>query len=174
MSYLVSNELANSLKIAESASDEFGAPLFDLSTFNLDLIPKDLVDVKLVGKLHALPLYKRGNRLFIAVSDPTNLKAIDEIKFHTGLSTDAVLVEEQQLSHAIHEYVEKNEEPLGAEFGDLDEGLEDLDIEAVDEDGGGDEDTADIDNTPIVRFVNKVLIDVFKLLLYLTLGRFRR
>ena len=66
-------DLCNSFQIAEAASDEFGAPLFELSAFNMDMAPVDLVDMKLVQQHHALPLYRRGNRLFIAVSDPTNL-----------------------------------------------------------------------------------------------------
>ncbi len=160
VSYLVDNQLASSAAIAEAASDEFGAPLFDLSAFNMAMAPSDLVDIKLIQQHHTLPLYRRGNRLFIAVSDPTNLRALDEIKFHTGINTDAILVEEQLLKEAISKYVDANDEPLG-NFDDA--GLEDLDIEAVDESGDDTKDTgADIDETPIVRFVNKVLVDAIK------------
>ena len=122
VSYLVKNNLAPSMAIAEAASDEFGAPLFDLSAFNVALAPKDLVDPKLAQQHHALPLYKRGNRLFLAVSDPTNLRAIDEIKFHTGASTEAILVEERLLADAIAKYVEASDRPLG-DLGDLDDAV---------------------------------------------------
>ena len=162
VSYLVEHQLANSTRIAEAASDEFGAPLLNLSAFNMEMAPKDLVDIKLVQQHHALPLYRRGNRLFMAVSDPTNLRALDEIKFHTGINTDAVLVEEHLLNEAITKFIDSNDEPLGG-LDEFDEGLDELDIEAVDEDGGGKDDTSgDIDETPIVRFVNKVLIDAIK------------
>ncbi|ARN73031.1 type IV-A pilus assembly ATPase PilB [Oceanicoccus sagamiensis] len=162
VSYLISEGLCDSGAIAAAASDEFGAPLFDLVSFNMEMAPKELVDIKLIQQHHTLPLYRRGNRLFIAVSDPTNLRALDEIKFHTGINTDAVLVDEALLSEAIAKYVEANDEPLGG-FDDLEDGLDDLDIEAVDEDGGGEaEQGGDIDETPIVRFVNKVLIDAIK------------
>lgn len=162
VSYLVENSLAQSDVIAEAASDEFGAPLFDLSCFNMEMAPKDLVDIKLIQQHHTLPLYRRGNRLFIAVSDPTNLRALDEIKFHTGINTDAVLVEEGLLKEAITKYLEANDQPLGG-FDDLDDGLDDLDIEAVDENSDKGNDTGgDIDETPIVRFVNKVLVDAIK------------
>ena len=163
VSYLVENNLADAGAIAEAASDEFGTPLFDLSAFNMEMIPKDLVDLKLIQQHHTLPLYRRGNRLFIALSDPTNLRAIDEIKFHTGINTDAVLVDEKSLSEAIGKFVESQDEPLGG-LGDLDEaGLDDLDIEAVDEDASpGDDGGEAADETPIVRFVNKVLIDAIK------------
>lgn len=162
VSYLVEKQLADSHSIAEAASDEFGAPLFDLSAFNPEMAPKDLVDLKLIQQHHTLPLYRRGNRLFIAVSDPTNLRALDEIKFHTGINTDAVLVDEKLLAEAITKYVEANEQPLGG-FDDLEDGLDDLDIEAVDEDAEpGADSGGDLDETPIVRFVNKVLVDAIK------------
>lgn len=162
VSYIVEQSLCESTHIAEAASDEFGAPLFDLSSFNMEMAPRDLVDIKLIQQHHTLPLYRRGNRLFIAVADPTNLRALDEIKFHTGISTDAVLVDEKQLTEAITKFVEDNDEPL-AGFDDLDDGLDDLDIEAVDEEGGGaNDDKSEVDETPIVRFVNKVLVDAIK------------
>jgi type IV pilus assembly protein PilB len=161
VTHLVANGLCDSMQIAEAASDEFGAPLFDLSAFNMEMAPIDLVDIKLVQQHHTLPLYRRGNRLFIAVSDPTNLRALDDIKFHTGINTDAVLVDDKSLSEAITKYVEANDEPLGG-FDDLEDGLEDLDIEAVDEDGGANDQGGEIDETPIVRFVNKVLVDAIK------------
>ncbi|MCR8923673.1 type IV-A pilus assembly ATPase PilB [Dasania sp. GY-MA-18] len=163
VSHLVTNNYLDSATIAEAAADEFGAPLFDLSAFNKEVIPKELIDIKLVQKHHSLPLFRRGNRLFIAVSDPTNLRALDEIKFHTGINTDAVLVNEELLAQALIDFIEANDEPLGG-LGDLeDAGLEDLDIEAVDEEGGKDDKGADgADETPIVRFVNKVLIDAIK------------
>ena len=160
VSYLVAKQLANSGAIAEAAADEFGAPLFDLSAFNMDMAPKDLVDIKLIQHHHTLPLYHRGNRLFIAVSDPTNLRALDEIKFHTGINTDAVLVEEQLLSDAITAYIEANDNPIG-DFDGAE--LDDLDIDGLD--GNAEEDpdsSAEIDETPIVRFVNKVLVDAIK------------
>jgi type IV pilus assembly protein PilB len=163
VSYIVEKGLAKSLAIAEAASDEFGTPLFDLSSFNKESAPKDLVDLKLIQKHHTLPLYRRGKRLFIAVSDPTNLRALDEIKFHTGLNTDAVLVDEQALSQAITQFIDDNEDAMGGLDDFDDAGLEDLDIEAVDEEGGGNkDDDSDIDDTPIVRFVNKVLVDAIK------------
>ena len=163
VSYLVENHLAQSNVIAEAASDEFGAPLFDLSSFNMAMSPKSLVDSKLIQKHHTIPLFRRGNRLFIAVSDPTNLRALDEIKFHTGINTDAILVEEGVLSAAIQKYLDSNEDAMGS-LGELDEaGLEDLDIEAVDDDAREDDGAAQgADEAPIVKFINKVLIDAIR------------
>lgn len=162
VSYLVDHGHAEGMQIAEAAADEFGTPLFDLSAFNTALMPRELVDVKLVQRHHTLPLYQRGNRLFIAVSDPTNLRAIDEIKFHTGLNTEAILVDERQLREAIARYVTDNEAPLDAGLSIDDAGLENLDIEGVEEDGHSDDAGSELDETPIVRFVNKVLLDAIR------------
>ena len=120
--------------------------------------PKGLVDIKLIQKHHTIPLFRRGNRLFIAVSDPTNLRALDEIKFHTGINTDAVLVEEGALAAAIQKYLDANEDSMGS-LGELDEaGLEDLDIESVDENARDDDARRQVaDEAPIVKFINKIL-----------------
>ncbi len=159
--YLVDKLKLDSQRIAEVASLEFGVPLFDISTFSRASLPMGLVDVNLVSKHHALPLFRRGNRLFIAVSDPTNLAALDEIKFHTGINTDAVLVEERALSKVIAEWVETHES-LAEGLGDLgNEDFENIDI-GNGEDREADESSDAIDETPIVRFINKVLIDAIK------------
>jgi type IV pilus assembly protein PilB len=160
VSYLVRNKLADSWAVAAAASEEFGAPLFDLSALNKEMLPKGLVDEKLIRKHHTLPLFKRGNRLFIALSDPTNLRALDEIKFHTGINTDAVLVEDGALSAAIQKYLESQEEPLGAGLDDV--ALDELDVEGVDEDAKGDDGAPVADEAPVVRFINKVLLDAIK------------
>jgi len=161
VSFLVERNYIDGRKLAAMAAEEFGVPLFDIDALNGAAMPRELVAPGLIVKHHALPLFRRGNRLFIAVSDPTNLAALDEIKFHTGINTDAVLVEEKSLAQAIDEWVEAREH-IGGGLGDLDEaGLEDLDIEAVEEDPGV-EAAGNLDETPIVRFVNKILLDAIK------------
>lgn len=152
-------------QICQVASDEFGTPIFDLSAVVAANIPAKLVDPKLVAKHQALPLYKRGNRLFVAVSDPTNLHALDEIKFNTGLNTEAVVVEADKLARAVDVYLNAAEESLGDALGGLDQDdLDDLDVQAVDAGGArGEEDTSEVDEAPIVRFVNKVLLDAIKM-----------
>ncbi|HEC05599.1 MAG TPA: type IV-A pilus assembly ATPase PilB, partial [Thiolapillus brandeum] len=105
-SYLVANKLVAASDVARVASQEFGLPLFDLSVMDLEAAPIKLVDEKLIRQHHALPLFKRGNRLFVAVSDPTNLTGLDEIKFHTGITTEAILVEEDKLNKAIDQALE--------------------------------------------------------------------
>ncbi|MCK9529623.1 MAG: type IV-A pilus assembly ATPase PilB [Gammaproteobacteria bacterium] len=159
VTWLVENQLSAARAIANAAAQEFGVPLLDIGAFDVDQEVIKLVDEKLMRAHHALPLYKRGNRLFVAVSDPTNLAALDEIKFHVGANTEAVLVEEDKLARTIEKALESQDAAMSA-FQDSD--LEDLDISAEDEDGAGpgnDAAESEVDDTPVVRFVNKVLLD---------------
>ncbi|HEC06620.1 MAG TPA: type IV-A pilus assembly ATPase PilB [Thiolapillus brandeum] len=157
VTYLVENKLLASSDIAASACQEFGVPLFDLAAMELENAPISLVDEKLIRQHHTLPLFKRGNRLFVAVSDPTNLQALDEIKFHTGISTETILVEEDKLTKAIDQALDSADSSMSDL---LDEDLDNLDITSGDEDDNRDDSMdPDIDDTPVVRFVNKVLLD---------------
>ncbi len=157
VSYLVEKKLLDGKIIATSASEEFGIPVFDIGAIELETEITKLVDEKLIRKHRALPLYKRGNRLFVAVSDPTNLTALDEIKFHVGANTEAVLVEENKLKDVIEKAMAGADTSLADMSGDGD--LDDLDI------GGGDEieddstSDVDVDDAPVVRFINKILLD---------------
>ncbi len=100
VSYLVEYNLADAREIAIAASQEFGAPLLDLDAIQPDLEIVRLVSEKTMRQHRVLPLVKRGKRLFVAVSDPTNLHALDEVKFATGLSVEAIVVEEDKLERA--------------------------------------------------------------------------
>ncbi|MFK7912900.1 MAG: type IV-A pilus assembly ATPase PilB [Pseudomonadales bacterium] len=159
VSYLVQNGMAEARAIAARASEEFGVPLLDLNGFDLTTIPKDLVKEKLIRQHNALPLIRRGVRLFVAVSDPTNLQALDEIKFQTGVTTEPVLVEEDKLSAIIEQFLSQSEDDGLGDLGDDD--LEDLDMDSYDDAPEEDEGSA-TDDTPIVRFVNKMLLDAIK------------
>ncbi|MFC4258373.1 type IV-A pilus assembly ATPase PilB [Marinobacter lacisalsi] len=160
ITYLVQNQLADSRKLAFAAAMEFGVSVLDLNSFMTEMLPEKLVDEKLVRKHNALPLYKRGNRLFIAVSDPTNIQALDEIKFNTGLSTDAILVDDAALRSAIDKYLESHEDAMGD--------LDDADLEGVETEGGEPDDdegvvaATDVDDAPIVKYVNKMLLDAIR------------
>ncbi len=157
VSYLVQNRLLKGRDIAFSAALEFGVPLLDITALDLELDVVKLVAEKLIRKHRALPLHKRGNRLFIAVSDPTNLQGLDEIKFHVGMSTEAILVEDDKLARAIDKAMEDTDTSM-AELNDAD--LDDVDF-------SGEEDQAargvvaesEVDDAPVVRFINKVLLD---------------
>ena len=153
--YIIENGLISASDVAHLAAQEFGLPLFDLDTLDTDAIPKDLINDELVLKNHTLPILKRSNRLYVAISDPTNMSGLDDYKFKTGISTEAVLVEDDKLLARIKEVVNSEQLDLG---GDLDEDLDSLEI-ASEEDDQKEEESPDIDDTPIVRFVNKLLLD---------------
>lgn len=158
VTFLVENKIVGSRKIAWAAAQEFGVPILDIAAMDMEAAPIKLVDEKLVRLHRALPLFKRGNRLYVAVSDPTNLQALDEIKFHTGVNTDAILVEDDKLAKAIERAMEAHDSSMSQL---LDEDLDNLSIESGDDDGASGEPASesDADDTPVVRFVNKVLLD---------------
>ncbi len=161
-SYLVSNNILSATRIVMEASNEFGLPVFDINALDMEAIPRDLVDDKLIKKHHALPLYKRGSRLYIGIADPTNLAAIDDIKFQTGLNTEAVLIEEDKLSKLIEQLLEEQEESMDDIMGDDMDDMDDLDFSDPDAERKEEETGSDIDDTPVVRFINKILLDAIK------------
>ena len=158
VTYLVQNKLVKSLTLAEMASDQFGLPFMDLSTLDKESQPKGLVSEKLVRQHHALPLWRRGNKLFIGISDPTNHQAVTDIQFSTGLNTEAILVEDEKFSDAIEKFFDTN-----SSLGQLDD--VDLGTEVAPDDSKETSlaDQSDADDAPVVRFVNKMLMDAIRL-----------
>ncbi len=149
-------------KLAQCASQEFGLPIIDLKAFNDNYWPTESVDEKLIRSHHALPLFKRGRKLYIAISDPSNTSGFKDIQFQTGLSVEAVLAQEPHLNSSIQRFLDKTEESIDDGFDDLDEDLDDVDISS-EEGKPADEDVGSAaDETPIVRFVNKVLLDAIR------------
>ncbi|HIL77703.1 MAG: type IV-A pilus assembly ATPase PilB [Methyloprofundus sp.] len=158
ISYLVNNQHLDSQVVARHIATEFGVPFFDLSAIDKSILPYNLVSEKLIRQHHILPLFQRGNRLFIALSDPTNIQAMDDIKFHTRLNTETVLVEDDKLTRSIESFIETADTTMSD--------LIDADLEnTIITDGNKqaiEDDTSDIDDAPIVRFVNKVFLDAIK------------
>ena len=154
--HLLENGLADTSGMALAASHEYGIPLFDLATFDQELIPQKFLNETLAIKHHALPLFKRGNRLFVAISDPMNLAALDEIKFNTGIPTEPIIVENDKLEETIEAALEAADTSLSDL--DLDEDLDNLDVMG-DTQKDHEDDSSDVDDTPVVRFVNKLLLD---------------
>ncbi|MDD1506776.1 type IV-A pilus assembly ATPase PilB [Pseudomonas sp. CNPSo 3701] len=156
--YLAQNKLVKSRALAELTADQFGIAYFDLSALDKESQPKDLVSEKLVRQHRALPLWRRGNKLFIGISDPSNHQVVTDIQFSTGLSTEALLVEDDKLGDAIEKFFDTGHSGL-EDLGDVD--LDGLETETVDDDrkpDGG----QDADDAPVVRFVNKMLLDAIK------------
>ncbi len=158
VTYLVQNKLLKSSQLVEVAAEQFGVPYFNLSTFDKEAQPRELVSEKLCRQHRVMPLFRRGNKLFIAISDPTNHQAVTDVQFSTGLSTEALLVEDDKLGDAIEKFFDSGTSGI-EELADVD--LEGLDVEAMTDDkeeSGGNE----ADDAPVVRFVNKMLLDAIK------------
>ena len=153
----VSKGFIDPLQVAVFASTEFGLPLMDLAAFDPELFAKDIVSNDLIEKHRVLPLFKRGNRLFIGQSDPSNITAIDEIKFNTGMNVEPVLVEENKLAALVEKFISAED----SSFEDFDDEDLDIDIENPEETQKNDEPGTG-DDAPIVRFVNKMLLDAIK------------
>jgi type IV pilus assembly protein PilB len=159
---LIAAGAASARDIANAASAEYGVPLFDLTALSVDLETVKTVSDKLLAKHRVLPLFKRGKRLFLGVSDPTNVHAIDEIKFQTGLAVDAIVVEDDKLQ----KFLDKAMEQVDTSMPNLgeDDGVEldSLDVSGGDEDMGAEVSRDDVEDAPIVRFVNKVMLDAIR------------
>jgi type IV pilus assembly protein PilB len=163
VSWLVSHDMASARDIAVAAAQEFGMPLLDLDAVAPDMDTIRLVNEKLLAKHRVLPLVKRGKRLHVGVSDPTILHAVDEIKFQTGLAIEAVVVEDDKLQRAVQKAIEQVDTQmptLGG--GDEDFDLENLDTSHADDAMESETSRDDIEDAPIVRFVNKIMLDAIR------------
>ena len=160
--YLVTKQLGDARQIAIAAAHEFGVPLLDLDAVELDLDVVRLVDDKLLAKHRILPLLQRGKRLYVGVCDPTNMQALDDIKFQTTLRVEPIVVEQNKLEARVARAIEAVDTSMASFDND------DFDMDNLEVSGGGDDDlgpeitSADVDDAPVVRFVNKVMIDAIK------------
>ncbi len=159
---LIASGAATARDIAMAASSEYGVPLLDLNALVVDLDTVRVVADKLLQKHRVLPLFKRGKKLFLGVADPTNLHAIDEVKFQTGLTVEAVVVEDDKLQKALDKAIEQADTSM-PNLGDE----EGVDLDSLDVTGGEDElgdavTRDDVEDAPIVRFVNKVMLDAIR------------
>ncbi len=159
ISYVVQNKLAKGRAVAELAAEQFGVALLDLGAIDKEQQPRELVSEKLARQHRLLPLWKRGNKLFVAVSDPSNQQAINDVQFSTGLTTEGILVEDDKLGVALDKFFENATSSL-TDLDDVD--LDGLDIENGNDDKAARDDGEAADDAPVVRFVNKMLLDAIK------------
>ncbi|WP_407292131.1 type IV-A pilus assembly ATPase PilB [Stutzerimonas zhaodongensis] len=159
VTYVVQNKLANGRAVAELAADQFGVAYMDLNALDKESQLKDVVSEKLARQHRVLPLLKRGHKLFVAVSDPTNHQAVTDIQFSTGLTTEAILVEDDKLGLAIDKFFESATSGL-EDLGEVD--LDGVDVQSVSDDGSSEDVGEAADDAPVVRFVNKMLLDAIR------------
>ncbi|UCV23570.1 type IV-A pilus assembly ATPase PilB [Ferribacterium limneticum] len=153
---IIISQKAGALDIARFVADTFGYPLLDLAAFDEAHIPSDAIDRKLIATHKVIPLNKRGNRLSVAIADPTNLRALDEIRFQTGLAVDPIVVEQSKLAPLVAKYAESAADAL-KNFTN-----EDINLDFLDEEAAGKVDEAagqEIDDAPVVKFIQKMLLD---------------
>jgi type IV pilus assembly protein PilB len=143
-------------QLAVFASRAFGVPLFDLSGFDVDQFQKELIDLKIAQARQVLPLHKRGNRLYVATSDPANLQGLEEIRFKTNLVVEPVVVENDKLAAIIHKLVEASGALLvpGSSMEDLEIDLKEADIPQA-----SDEESSEVEDAPVVKYLQKILVD---------------
>lgn len=156
--YLIDNKVVDAYVLCQAASNEYGVPILDVRAMDFSLMPKDLISEQLIEKHQVLPLYLRGKKVYIGISDPTNVRALEEIRFHTNLTVEPILVQQDYLQDAIEEAMKESSSVLD---GLDDEGLENLEYDDDPEEAA--EDTSDdMADSPAVKLVNKVLLDAIK------------
>ncbi|MFA5495980.1 MAG: type IV-A pilus assembly ATPase PilB [Porticoccaceae bacterium] len=159
--YLLQQELIAPARVARVASGEFGLPLYDLDAHNWDAVPRNVLNEQLIRKHQALPLLKRGNRLILGVSDPTNQHALTEIRFHSGLTLEPVLVAHDQLLDGIEHYISRQARSIDDALGDMGNvHLDELSAGHPQEEEIDPEN--DVDDAPVVRYINKMLLEAIK------------
>ncbi|MBV6476482.1 MAG: type IV-A pilus assembly ATPase PilB [Rhodocyclaceae bacterium] len=153
---LTSSGRLSAKDVASFAAETFGYPLLDLNAFDESHFPPGSIDKKLIQAHQVVPLTKRGNRIAVALADPTNLRALDEIRFQTGLAVDPVVVEVNKLAPIVQRLSESAETKLNELAGD------DLDLELAEESeeaSSAETGAVEVDDAPVVRFIQKILLD---------------
>lgn len=159
--WVADKKLVTAAQLAAANALEFGMPLMDVNAFDNSQSAMSLVSEELLRKHHVLPLFKRGGKLFVGTSNPTH--SLDEIKFHTNLVVEPILVDEDQIKRTLEQWQSK-QDTLGSALGGGDDDMGDLDVSTGDEEGGSTDSGVDAkgDDTPVVKFVNKVLVDAIR------------
>ena len=148
-------QLISSEQLSKEFSTRFGSPLFDLSAIDPDMVPKELIEQKIVERHMAVPIYKHGKTLFLAMLDPTNKSAIDEVKFFTGLQVIPIQAELHAIQNLLSELDTDDAGALEEFLGDTD-----IELEAADDEQDKGVESEDLANeAPIVKYVNKILVD---------------
>ncbi len=158
VAYLIEQLRLSPLLVADTISREFGEPLFDLNVYDTSQLPRDLVEDKLISRHHILPLFNRGNILYVATSNPTNIEAMDAFRLNSKLTIETVIVEHNKLSKLIEQqFAEEDSFNFGGEELDIDF-ADDTQTQDNDDDNSSQEDEA-----PIVKYINKLLVDAIRM-----------
>lgn len=162
LQYLVKNKILTAEQIAFTAAQNFGVPMMDINCIEIENIPVNLVNEKLIRRHAMIPLFSRGDNLYLATDDPSKQASLKEIQFHTGLTTNAIVVETDKLSLYIETLLSAKESQGLTEYIDDSGDLEGLEISADDEEHDTEISSSVTDDAPIVKFVNKILLEAIK------------
>ncbi len=157
--YLIDNNLVDAGELRDAASSEYGVPSIDVTAVDMTMMPKGLVSENLIEKHQVLPLFLRGKKVYIGISDPTNVRALEEVRFHTNLTVEPILIQHDQLLVAIEEALKESSSVMD-DLGD--EGLENLEYDDEEYDDSSSDTVDDVADSPAVKLVNKVLLDAIK------------
>nr|WP_226905612.1 ATPase, T2SS/T4P/T4SS family [Legionella antarctica] len=161
LQYLVKNNILSAEQIASTAAQSFGVPLIDIDCIDIENTPLNLVNEKLIRRHAMIPLFSRGTNLYLATDDPSKQASLNEIQFHTGLNTYAIVVETDKLSLFIDHLLSAKENQGLMDYGD-DHDLEGLEISSDDEEPDVESPASVTEDAPIVKFVNKILLEAIK------------
>jgi type IV pilus assembly protein PilB len=157
---LIQSKKLSAMKIAETAANAFGFPLLDLDALSTDYLPTKGIDTKLMQNSRVMALHSRGNTLFVALSDPTNLHALDDVQFQAGMALSAVVVEDDKLGKWIEKIAAANDTSLQSLATDEDF---DLDISSEDQPKEAEAQAVEIDDAPVVKYLQKILLDAINM-----------
>ena len=157
---LLQSQMINARDLASFCSETFGYPLLDLSAIDESILPEKLVDQKLMQTQRMVPIAKKGNKLTLAVADPTNNSAFDQVKFQTNLAIELVMVQYDVLTKLLEKISKTSEQSLSDLAGD------DFEFEFKEDEAGqaaADAQANEVDDAPIVKFLQKMLIDAINM-----------
>jgi len=153
---LIQSRKLSAKEISKFAAETFGYPLLDLNAVDIEQLPTNLIDNKIVANHRVIALGKRGNRVFVAMSDPSNEQVLQEVKFATGLNMEPVVVEDDKLTNVVKKLTDSSAKAIDMATEDVDlSGIEMTDADAQAEGAVGEE----IDDAPVVKYVHKILLD---------------
>jgi type IV pilus assembly protein PilB len=154
---LLKSKKTTPIKLAEFAAVQFGFPYFDLNAIDPEVLPSKLLDSKLMQVRRVAALYQRGTKLAVGLSDPTNLQAIDDIKFQTSLTVEVIVVEDDKLGNLITQLSESANNTIANLAGD-----DEFELDVADDatqNAKNNEEAQEVDDAPIVRYLQKILLD---------------
>jgi type IV pilus assembly protein PilB len=162
LQYLVNNKILPAKQIALAVADNFGVPLLDLESIELELMPLSIVSDKLIRRHSIVPIFCRGKQLYIATDDPSKQSSLKEVQFHTGLHANPIVVETDKLSNLIDKLLNEKESQGLADYFEENKDIDELEISAEDEEKDADASSLSREDAPVVKFVNRILVEAIK------------